>query len=96
LARLIEGIGKVLEGEGEGGEWRTGDGAGVQVSGPLSALKAALEARNMKEIDKLLEELERLPLDAETREGINAVSDRVLMGEYAAAVEIVDSLSFGV
>ncbi|MDR2434218.1 MAG: response regulator [Treponema sp.] len=57
-----------------------------------SLLKAALEAKDMKEIDRLLEELEQLTLDAETRETINAVSDKVLMGEYGEALERVNAL----
>jgi uncharacterized protein HemY len=57
----------------------------------LSALKAALEAKNMKEIDKLLAEIEQLSLDAETREQINAVSDKVLMGEYAEAINAINT-----
>ncbi|MDR2052897.1 MAG: hypothetical protein LBP80_05740 [Treponema sp.] len=43
----------------------------------------------MKEIDRLLEEIEQLPLDSETREQLNAVSDKVLMGEYKGAVEAI-------
>jgi hypothetical protein len=47
----------------------------------------------MKEIDRLLEEIEGLPLDAETREAVNAVSDKVLMGEYQGAIGTLDRLS---
>jgi hypothetical protein len=48
-----------------------------------------LEAKNMKETDRLLEELEGLPLGKDDRDAINTVSDRILMGEYkAAAAEI--------
>jgi signal transduction histidine kinase/CheY-like chemotaxis protein/HPt (histidine-containing phosphotransfer) domain-containing protein len=57
-----------------------------------SLLKDALEAKNMKEIDRLLEEAEKAAADAETREGINTVSDKVLMGEYAEALETVTAL----
>jgi HPt (histidine-containing phosphotransfer) domain-containing protein len=56
-------------------------------------LKEALEAKDMKEIDRLLAELEQLPLDAETRERINAVSDKILMGEYADAVMVIDAIT---
>jgi signal transduction histidine kinase/CheY-like chemotaxis protein len=87
LTELVEGIGKVL---GEtGGERKAGIEGREDLRVPLSALRAALEAKNMKEIDKLLEKIEELSLDAETRERINAVSDKVLMGEYDGAVEIV-------
>jgi hypothetical protein len=44
----------------------------------------------MKEIDRLLEEVEKMPLDKNTRETVNAVSDDVLMGEYGKALESVN------
>jgi hypothetical protein len=49
----------------------------------------------MKEIDRLLEEMEGLPLEAQTRERINAVSDKVLMGEYQKALNEIDKLLEG-
>jgi signal transduction histidine kinase/CheY-like chemotaxis protein len=58
----------------------------------LLALRAAIEAKNMKEIDSLLEEIEDLSLDAETREQVSAVSDMVLMGEYEGVIESVNIL----
>jgi CheY-like chemotaxis protein/HPt (histidine-containing phosphotransfer) domain-containing protein/anti-sigma regulatory factor (Ser/Thr protein kinase) len=105
LTQLIEAIGKNLK-ESEEGEKReqlamrsesfpTAHSSlhlspSFQTS--LSLLKEALEAKNMKAIDKLLEEIEQLPLDTETRELINAVSDKVLMGEYEGAIEGVNIL----
>jgi hypothetical protein len=44
----------------------------------------------MKETDRLLGEIERLPLDTETRERIDSISDKVLLGEYQAAVDEID------
>jgi signal transduction histidine kinase/CheY-like chemotaxis protein len=58
----------------------------------LGLLRAALKVKKMKEIDRLLEELETMPVDAEIREKINAVSDKVLMGEYGGAIETVTML----
>jgi CheY-like chemotaxis protein len=58
----------------------------------LLSLKEALKAKHMKEIDRLLEEIEQLPLDTRTREQINAVSDKVLMGEYQGAVTMIDEM----
>jgi hypothetical protein len=57
-----------------------------------SLLRAALEAKNMEEIDSLLGELEKMPLDAEERGKIDAVSDLVLIGEYREAVKIADNI----
>jgi HPt (histidine-containing phosphotransfer) domain-containing protein len=98
LTELIEEIGKVLE------EGREANNGSLQAGGEnrdavlplLSALRAALEAKNMKDIDRLLEEIEQLPLDAETREAINVVSDKVLLGEYGEAVDITEKLSGGI
>jgi signal transduction histidine kinase/CheY-like chemotaxis protein len=61
----------------------------------IALLKSALEAKNMKEIDKLLEEIEKMSLDEKTRETISAVSDKVLLGEYGKAVEIITALPGG-
>jgi CheY-like chemotaxis protein len=87
LEELVDGIGKAIEDRGEdlkgGGEDR---GA---VLPPLTALRAALEAKNMKEIDRLLEELEGMPLNAEERDTINALSDKILMGEYKGAIDAI-------
>jgi hypothetical protein len=46
----------------------------------------------MKEIDQLLEAIEQLPLDAQTQEAINEISDKVLMGEYEGTIESVNIL----
>jgi hypothetical protein len=43
----------------------------------------------MKETDRLLGEIERLPLDTETRERIDSISDKVLLGEYEGAAETI-------
>jgi HPt (histidine-containing phosphotransfer) domain-containing protein len=100
LTELVEGIGKALAEADETGDLKAGSGAGSgAVSGAengvselLAALRSALEAKNMKEIDRLLEGIEGLSLDAGTREQINAVSDKVLMGEYEGALERVKAL----
>jgi signal transduction histidine kinase/CheY-like chemotaxis protein len=90
LTELIEGIGRALEETGEKRE--TGSGGTEDFAALFPVLRAALEAKNMKEIDRLLGKLEGLRLDPGTRERINAVSDKVLMGEYQEAIEIISSL----
>ncbi|GHV67151.1 hypothetical protein AGMMS49928_03520 [Spirochaetia bacterium] len=94
LMELIEGIGKVLEEkrEEESGGLQAGDKDREAILPLLSTLRTALEAMNMKETDKLFEEIEQLHLDTEMREQINAVSDKVLMGEYEGAVETITIL----
>jgi HPt (histidine-containing phosphotransfer) domain-containing protein len=106
LTQLIEAIGKNLERKSE--ELRVkseelgvrsgeeGSSAipcsSLDIHSPLLNLKESLATKNMKEIDRLFEEIERLPLDAETREAINTISDKVLMGEYEETIEIVNAL----
>ena len=94
LTELVEGIGNVMEvGRKEkSGEMQTGNTAEETVFNLLSLLKTALEEKNMKEIDKLLEELEKTAADAETLETINTVSDKTLLGEYQAAITMLDEL----
>jgi signal transduction histidine kinase/CheY-like chemotaxis protein len=95
LAGLIEGIGKALEEEREerekGGPKARG-GEKEAAADTLSALRAALETKNMKEIDRLLAELEQAAADRETSERITDISDRVLMGEYQKALEAINIL----
>jgi signal transduction histidine kinase/CheY-like chemotaxis protein len=102
LTQLIEGIEKVLEEKKEGLKEMAEDAgkapsqtASSTLLTLLSALRAALEAKNMKEIDRILEEAEHLPLDGKTLEQINAVSDQVLMGEYHKARDEVDRILKG-
>ncbi|MDR1899913.1 MAG: hypothetical protein LBQ55_07900, partial [Treponema sp.] len=56
----------------------------------LTILKTALEAKDMKEIDRILEELEGM--GGADGEAIQAISDRVLLGEYQEALALVDKL----
>jgi CheY-like chemotaxis protein len=103
LTRLIEAIRKTLsESEGlevkseeSGARSEKGGSSGnphspLDIRSLLLTLKEALEIKNMKDIDRLLEEIEGLPLDAETREQITALSDKVLMGEYQEAIVVID------
>jgi HPt (histidine-containing phosphotransfer) domain-containing protein len=94
LTELVEGIGKALEEEreeiSEGSQDR--DGEKEALAALAADLQAALEAKNMKEIDRLVEKIEQLPLDKETREAINLVSDKTLLGEYEGAIETITAL----
>jgi HPt (histidine-containing phosphotransfer) domain-containing protein len=94
LTELIEGIEKALEEK----DREEKDPASIPNKNPdgfrpaLLSLRAALEAKNIKKADKLFEEIEKIPLDTETRERINAVSDKALLGEYEGAVETITML----
>jgi CheY-like chemotaxis protein/anti-sigma regulatory factor (Ser/Thr protein kinase) len=58
----------------------------------LGDLESALKARKSADIDRILEKLNREPLDAQTREALNKISDEVLVTEFDNAVKIADSL----
>jgi signal transduction histidine kinase/CheY-like chemotaxis protein len=94
LSELVTAIGKVFESEKSGVE-KEGGGWGMEGAHPspstlhssLVSLKAFLEAKNIEEIDRLLEAIDKIPLDTKTRERINAISDKVLMGDYQGAID---------
>jgi signal transduction histidine kinase/HPt (histidine-containing phosphotransfer) domain-containing protein/ActR/RegA family two-component response regulator len=105
LVRLVEEIERAL-GEGRGHEFRgtAQDGADGKEQSPgasfsplffsaVSALRDALEARSIKEVDRLLEEIDQLPLDADVQAAVNDISDKVLLGEYEEARILIDRLS---
>jgi CheY-like chemotaxis protein len=100
LARLIGEIGKALEEDRDRelpGTPRDSTAEKDPPSAPpfssaLSALRAALEARNMREVDRLLEELDRRSPDAKIRDAVNDILDRVLMAEYGEARNLIDRL----
>jgi signal transduction histidine kinase/CheY-like chemotaxis protein len=83
IEEIFESEDKAPENETEGGS----PGAPAVLSPLLVSLKAALEVKNIEEIDRLFEAIDKIPLDAKTREGINAISDKVLMGDYQGAVD---------
>jgi CheY-like chemotaxis protein len=58
----------------------------------FTQLKTALEEKNMKEIDRLIRELEKTSLDKKAKEIVNGISDNVLMSEYKEAIQAVNEL----
>jgi signal transduction histidine kinase/CheY-like chemotaxis protein len=91
LTELLQGIKTTLEEAREEKENsppdRTGQKAAPEM---LAALRRALQTKNMKEIDRLLAELEQTVTDAATTKRIADISDKVLIGEYEEAIESVD------
>jgi CheY-like chemotaxis protein len=65
---------------------------GSAVKQSLTALKAALELKDIESIDRFMDELESASFDAETQESVEKISDHVLMGEYSLAVTALDSI----
>jgi signal transduction histidine kinase/CheY-like chemotaxis protein len=57
-------------------------------------LAKALEAQRTTEIDRVLEELNKKPMDAKTREALERISDEVLMTEFDNALNIIKEISY--
>jgi signal transduction histidine kinase/CheY-like chemotaxis protein len=78
-------------------ENETSDDKRMDISDPtlqnmLSRLRDDINQKNMKEIDRTLEELEKLPLGNAIDESVSLISDKVLMTEYPEALELIDKL----
>jgi uncharacterized protein HemY len=58
----------------------------------LARLKMAIEEKDMEEIDRLIAEAEKLPLSPQQKELVSNLSDRILMGKYPAALEVLVQL----
>jgi signal transduction histidine kinase/CheY-like chemotaxis protein len=90
LLNLVNAIEDALK---KNGERETGDKKDLSfVTSQFRLLRAALEAKNMKDIDRLIEEIEAA-VDEQMRKGINIVSEKVLMGEYKAAISEIERLA---
>jgi HPt (histidine-containing phosphotransfer) domain-containing protein len=61
------------------------------VKNALTALKSALESKDMESIDHLMNELETISADGRTRESFEKISDHILTGEYNSAVNALNS-----
>ena len=55
-------------------------------------LSEALKSENIAEIDRLIDEISQLPLNARIKAALDQISDEVLMAEFANAVEIINNL----
>jgi CheY-like chemotaxis protein len=93
LTELLQGIRAALEEALEEKKGGPANGAGKKaMAETLSALRVALETKNMKETDRLLADLEQAAADAVTTERIMDISDKVLVGEYEEAVKSINIL----
>jgi hypothetical protein len=68
---------------------------GAALKNALTALKSALESKDIESIDRLMEELEKMPADAKTQEGFEKIADHILLGEYDLAVNALGSFFQG-
>jgi CheY-like chemotaxis protein len=58
----------------------------------LNELKSALELKKVREIDDILDELNKKSLNSKIKEAIEKISDNVLMTEFDAAEKIINDL----
>jgi CheY-like chemotaxis protein/nitrogen-specific signal transduction histidine kinase len=56
----------------------------------LTELKAALELKNMKEIDRVLAKMESIFLESEWAETVSRISTHILMSEFKEALLLID------
>jgi hypothetical protein len=55
-------------------------------------VETALQSQNAGDIDRILEQLTRQPLDSGTKAIVEHLSDEVLMAEYHKAEKILEGL----
>jgi HPt (histidine-containing phosphotransfer) domain-containing protein len=92
LAELVKGISAALEGGvGAAHNWESPQALPVFIA-LLRELEAALKAENVKDIDRVMEELNNKQTDSKTAEGFEQVSDCILMAEYDGAIAAVEKM----
>jgi len=89
LSELVDGI-RVME-ESHIEKHPAAGGLG-SINPLLRALAGALKDEKVEEIDRILGQLARLPLDNAVKTAIDKISDEVLIAEYAKAAEILKEL----
>jgi CheY-like chemotaxis protein/HPt (histidine-containing phosphotransfer) domain-containing protein len=99
LAELAENINAALKSLPDGLA-KTGESEpmenGLSACLPLFAgLSKALKTQNLKDIDNILDELNRIPQDQKTKEILELISDQVLMTEFESAAKVIDELTNG-
>jgi HPt (histidine-containing phosphotransfer) domain-containing protein len=63
---------------------------GGETEGLFRDLKAALEAGNIEDMDRLIQDLDALPLSEPLRRICEDISDNVLISEFSAAAAVID------
>jgi len=92
LAELARTIEKALENKEP--ENSSGSSSLFAYFSLFEKLAKALEAQRTAEIDQVLDELNKKPLDAKTRETLERISDEVLMTEFDNALRIIKEISY--
>ena len=94
LARLVESISIALDASAPVHDAEAKTAPDMSEHLPLLLeLVVALNSNSASEIDRLLDELDQKPLDAETREKLEKVSDDVLVAEFENAAKAIEELA---
>ena len=96
LAELVKNIGAALDLSADSRN-AAADTNGICSEQPhtiplFRELAGALQSQNVPEIDRILGELSKQPMDAQTRETVEQISDAVLVAEFGKAQEILATL----
>jgi signal transduction histidine kinase/CheY-like chemotaxis protein len=91
LAELVKNIHAALEAHttAASNEMQPPESSGPLPAGLLHELETALRLQKAGDIDRILDELKKLPLNSKTIESLEQISDEVLMAEYDKAAGIL-------
>jgi CheY-like chemotaxis protein len=96
LEKMVENINAALDNDRNGNAAASGEdkksGSFTELISLLRKLEAAIKQQNISEIDSLIDELSKKPLDAKTRVMLEKISDEVLMTEFEKAIKVFDEL----
>jgi CheY-like chemotaxis protein len=100
LLELAKGIGEAVKGtvrNGDGGVQGEKNDAGIRdyslILEQAALLRRALEAKNIKDIDTILLEIENQPQESDIADSFSTLSDKILMGEYQDAINDIDHIT---
>jgi len=71
----------------------TGSSLSIEYSRLFQELTDALKSKNSARIERILEELNKRPLDSKVKKALEKVSDEVLITEFDNALKIINGLS---
>jgi len=91
LTELVNGVEAALEMGALDSETASSESY-LPIVNLLNELELALQSQKAAEIDYVLEELMRQPLDADIKAALEQISNDVLMAEYGDAMKIVEEL----
>jgi CheY-like chemotaxis protein len=92
LAKLIDGIGNALEIEKAEHSSAKIKNNSTELIPLLKRLEEALNTQKADNIDSLLDNINRLPMDETTKEAIDKISDDILMTEFNKAIKTIKQI----